>query len=321
MIEPSHPDLIPPAKIAPTREKKESASRDAPVLRIHLERVFHGPLDLLLQLVRDKELEIHEVALAQVCETFCAHVRALECVDVDEAADYLVLAATLLAIKSRSLLPQEELEEEEDPFLPGAELVEQLLVYKELRQVAEVLGERWAARSRLLPAGGHWLGPAESEETEEDEVEWELGEISIWDLLQVFRRLERETGFLRPHRVRHPGKPLAWYVEEVWKGLAPSGELSLREVFRRPGVTRGDAAYYLVALLELARQQAIDLEQVGGGEDIRIRRVSEAAEVHFDQLDQSFDHHPLDPEPEVEELFQGAEQPESDSAEKERIPG
>lgn len=305
MIEPVDPSLIPAARV-PAPEPPPSASPAD--FTVRLERVFHGPLDLLLQLVRDRELEIHVVSLAEVCDAYCRYVRSLEEVDVDEAADYLVVAATLLAIKSRSLLPQEELDEDEDPFDPGEELVQQLLIYKELRQAADRLGAAWRRRARLLPAGGRWLGRYQQEEDEEEQ-EWDLGEVSVWDLLQVFRRLEEETGFLRPHRVRESGRPLSWYVEEVWRRIESGGRLSLLEVFGEGKIDRADAAYYLVALLELARQQAIDLEQTEPFGDVFVSRAAEAGEIRLDELDQCFDHPAGEGEAEVEDLL--AEEPGS----------
>jgi segregation and condensation protein A len=302
LIEPADPDLIPAAK-RPAPAVREDASGESLDFTIHLDRVFQGPLDLLLQLVRDKELEIHVVSLAEVCDAYCQFVRTMERIDVDEAADFLVVAATLLAIKSRSLLPQEELAEDEDPFDPGEELVQQLLVYKELRQAADQLGGAWHQRARLLAAGGRWLGRYRLEEDEEEQ-EWDLGEVSVWDLLQVFRRLERETGFMRPHKVREPGKPLSWYVEEVWSRISTGSRLSLQEVFAEGEVHRGDAAYYLVALLELAKQKAIDLHQEGTFGDILVSRSSPQAEVRLDQLDESFDHHAAEMEEEVGDLLE-----------------
>ena len=301
MIEPADPDLIPAAKI-PASEGAAAAT-ESPDFTVHLDRVFQGPLDLLLQLVRDKELEIHVVSLTEVCDAYCQHVRSIERIDVDEAADFLVVAATLLAIKSRSLLPQEELGEDEDPFDPGEELVQQLLVYKELRQAADSLGAAYRRRARLLPAGGKWLGKYSLDEDEEEQ-EWDLGEVSVWDLLKVFRRLEKETGFMRPHKVREPGKPLSWYVEEVWSRIESGGKLSLHEVFTQEQTFRSDAAYYLVALLELAKQKAIDLEQADSFSDILVSRSSEDAEIHLEELDQEFDHHADEMEQEVGDLLE-----------------
>ena len=305
MIEPADPDLMPPAK-----QPRPAGDGAEPLgeldFTVHLERVFHGPLDLLLQLVREKELEIHVVSLAEVCDAYCRYVRSLEQIEVDEAADYLVVAATLLAIKSRSLLPQEEIEADEDLFDPGEELVQQLLAYKALRQAAEELGDGYRRRARLLPAGGRWLGKVKRAEDEEEE-EWDLGEVSIWDLLKVFQRLEEETGFLRPHRLRKTGKPLSAYVEEVWGRLQSEEEVSLRELLSRDDAVREDAAYYLVALLELAKQQAIDVEQSEPFDDVVVRRSAHHVDVQLDLLDEEFDHHGPEPEQEIEELFEGPE--------------
>ncbi len=275
---------------------------EAQPFTIHLDRVFRGPLDLLLQLVREKELEIHRVSLAEVCEAYCRFVQEMEQVNVDEAADYLVVAATLVAIKSRSLLPREEVEEAEDLFEPGEELIQQLLAYKELREVAEDLAGRWEARSRLLPAGGRWLGRWQREEDEEEE-EWDLGEISVWDLLRIFRRLEAETGFNRPHRVRVERRPLRHYVQEVWQRLLESEVLSLGALLARQDVHREDAANYLVALLELAKQRAVDLEQREPFGDILVRHSGERREVDLEGLDPAFDEHGPAEDEEVEELL------------------
>ncbi len=305
MIEPADPELLPPSRPVP-ESAGEDDERPEIGFTVHLERVFHGPLDLLLQLVREKELEIHVVSLTQVCDAYCRHVRTLQNVDVDEAADYLVIAATLLAIKSRSLLPQEEIEAEEDLFDPGAELVQQLLAYKELRRVTEELTARREVRARLLPAGGRWLGRfAESEDGEAAaaaEQEFDLGDVSVWDLFRVIARLEQETGFLRPHRVRQIGKPLRAYVEELWLRLQEIPDTTWRALLTDLRAHRGDAAYTLVALLELAKQQQVDLNQETPFSDVRVRRVDGAVALALEELDGAFDLPEPGVEVEVEEL-------------------
>ena len=302
MIEPAHSDALPPPSTggAPASSESEAAVGE---FTIRLDRVFQGPLDLLLQLVREKELEIHRVALAEVSEAFCAHVRSLGKVNVDEAADYLVIAATLLSIKSRSLLPSEEIEMEEDPFDPGEELVQQLLAYKELRAVADQLGDRWRQRNRRLPAGGRWLPKMEAPAEGEEEEEWDLGDLSIWDLLKIIARLEEETGFLRPHHIKGGGKPLRYYVQELWEKLQVVAETTLQTLLKEGGPSRGNAAYYLVALLELAKQQQVDLLQAEAFRDIHIHRSSEKIGFDLDAIDDQFDEDPGQLEPEVEELL------------------
>jgi segregation and condensation protein A len=305
MIEPADPELLPPSRLVPESADTDDERHEIG-FTVHLERVFHGPLDLLLQLVREKELEIHVVSLTQVCDAYCRHVRALQCVDVDEAADYLVIAATLLAIKSRSLLPQEEIEAEEDLFDPGAELVQQLLAYKELRRVTEELTARREVRARLLAAGGRWLGHfAESENCEAAaaaEQEFDLGDVSVWDLFRVIARLEQETGFLRPHRVRQIGKPLRAYVEELWLRLQEIPDTTWRALLTDLQAHRGDAAYTLVALLELAKQQQVDLKQETPFSDVSVRRVDGARALALEELDGAFDLPEPGVEDEVEEL-------------------
>ena len=304
MIEPAHSDARPPTS---TGDTPVSSGSEAAVgeFTIRLDRVFQGPLDLLLQLVREKELEIHRVALAEVSEAFCSHIRSLGKVNVDEAADYLVIAATLLSIKSRSLLPSEEIEMEEDPFDPGEELVQQLLAYKELRAVSDQLGDRWRQRNRWLPAAGRWLPKKEAsvEDENEEEEEWDLGDLSIWDLLKIIARLEEETGFLRPHHIKEGGRPLRYYVQELWEKLQVVAETTLQTLMKEGGQSRGNAAYYLVALLELAKQQQVDLLQAEAFEDIHIHRSSERMGFDLDAIDDQFDEDPRQLEPEVEELL------------------
>jgi len=319
MIEPVDPEMLPPSRphaeaegegvpsaTAAAQELAGALEENEHGFSVHLERVFSGPLDLLLQLVRDKEMEIHTVSLAQVCDAYCQFIRELPQIDVDEAADYLVIAATLLAIKSRSLLPQDEIEADEDPFDPGEELVQQLLAYKELRRVADDLRERWDRRGRLYPAAGRWLGlPPEPEvdESAQEDSDWDLGEVSIWDLLRHIGRLEEETGFLRPHQVRPIGKPLRVYVEELWHKLQVVAATSYRELLREQAAERGDAAYFLVALLELAKQQQVDLEQTEPFADVTVRRLQDAGILHLEDVDASFDQQASQVDAEVEELI------------------
>ena len=304
MIQPTDPDLIPPAR-TPAPVEEVGAKRVAPNFTVHLEQVFHGPLDLLLQLVRDSELEIHVVSLADVCDAYCQFVRSMDEVDVDEAADYLVVAATLLAVKSRSLLPQEEIGEEEDPFDPGEELIHQLLMYKELRQAAEELGAGFRRRARLLSAGGRWLGKqTENNGDEVEEEDWDLGDISIWDLLKVFQRLEKETGFMRPHKIMEIGRSLSWYVEEVWSRLEHGASLDLDDVFQAEEINRGDASYYLVALLEMAKQKAIDIHQEHAFGRIIVQRSAAAADIRLEDLDAGFDLNIEELEPELASLLE-----------------
>jgi segregation and condensation protein A len=332
MIEPVHPEELPPSRpvvgakadakppvgiaasadvvgdAGQTAVKEAEAGEvqgdeDSDDFTVHLDRVFRGPLDLLLQLVREKELEIHVISLAKVCDAYCQYIRHLPAVQIDEAADYLVIAATLLAIKSKSLLPTEEVDIDEDPFDPSEELVQQLLAYKELRQASDQLAERWHARQQLLPAGGKWLGKLEVVEDGEEEEEWDVGDLSIWDLLKIINRLEEETGFMKPHSVRPVGRPLRAYVQEVWEKLQFVSNTSLLTLLKDGNHGRSDAAFYFVALLELAKQQQINLKQRDFYDDIHVQRLESTGFFNLDSIDDQFDEDQESSEPEVDELL------------------
>ena len=110
--------------------------------------VFAGPLDLLLYLIRRQELDIYDIPIAQITRQFLEYLALLEALDIEVAADFLVMAATLMEIKSRMLLPRppvlvEEEEEEEDP---RAELVRRLLEYQQFKSAAQSCTGAWMSK-------------------------------------------------------------------------------------------------------------------------------------------------------------------------------
>ena len=170
---------------------------------VRLERVFQGPMDLLLHLVREQEVDIHEVELGTVCDAFLAHVRNLESLDIEVAADFLVMAATLMSIKSRSLLPKEEVDLEAE-LDPRDELIQRLLEYRRFKEAAGQLEDRFAERGQVTRRG---FRPKT-----EDEPTLDLSELSQWDLLSTFSRLMRETLADRALKIESDERPVRWYV-------------------------------------------------------------------------------------------------------------
>ena len=162
---------------------------------VTLERVFQGPMDLLLHLVREQEVEIHEIELSKVISAYLAYLEALRELDIELAGDFLVMASTLMSIKSRSLLPREEIDLAEE-LDPRDELIQRLLEYRRFKETSDTLAAREAERARLHGRGGFDELAAGAEEPTLD-----LGSISRWDLLGAFSRLMRETLADRPHHV------------------------------------------------------------------------------------------------------------------------
>jgi len=116
--------------------------------------VFSGPLDLMLSLIEKKEIDICEVSISEITDDYLEHVSSMEWLDIDQAAEFLVIAATLLYMKVKALLPEQELAEEfgvEEDELPdpGADLVARLIEYRRYRDAARVMRSLEAAASRM----------------------------------------------------------------------------------------------------------------------------------------------------------------------------
>jgi segregation and condensation protein A len=175
---------------------------------LRLEKVFQGPLDLLLHLVREQEVEIHEIEINTVVQRYLEYLKAMRELDIELAGDFLVMAATLMSIKSRSLLPREEIDLEKE-LDPRDELIQRLIEYRRFKEASDQLGQRYALRELSFERGDAGA------EAPADEPVLDLGELSSWDLLAAFSRLMRETLGHRPHRVQREARPLRHYVQAL----------------------------------------------------------------------------------------------------------
>jgi segregation and condensation protein A len=248
----------------------------APIFTVRLERVFQGPMDLLLHLVREQEVDISEVEIARVIAGYLEYLQAMRDLDIEVAGDFLVMAATLMSIKSRSLLPREsvQLEEELDP---KDELIQRLIEYRRFREASDRLGERYELRALQHARGANAYGDGSAE------PELDLGEVSQWDLLAAFSRLLRETLANRPHRVKADTKPLRFYVAGLAHKLREHRTLSLRDVvfMLDDEPTRESLIGSFCALLELCKLGIVRVVQTGPTAEIGIELVA----AHSDDMD------------------------------------
>ena len=150
---------------------------------VQLEQVFQGPLDLLLHLVNEQEVDIHEVEITRILDGYLAYLKALEEIDIEVAGDFLLMAATLMSIKSRSLLPREEIDLEEE-LDPRDELIQRLIEYRHFKEVSRELADKLDERARLFP-----LGDKSGINYDPEAATIDLGELTHWDLLAAFSRL------------------------------------------------------------------------------------------------------------------------------------
>jgi segregation and condensation protein A len=245
-----------------------------PDYTVRLEQVFQGPMDLLLHLVREQEVEIHEIEIARVVDGFLAYLKQMDKLDLELAGDFVVMAATLMAIKSRSLLPADEVDLEDD-LDPRDELIERLIEYRRFREASEALEGRFRRRAAMFPRG--WRDEAR---TGADERELDLGDLDQWDLLATWSRLLRETNADRPHMVIADPHPLRFYVDHLVAEVKLRGALSLADLIESySDVGRKEAIVgSFCALLELVRLQVVQVSQPRTGADIAIELKPEHAQ-------------------------------------------
>ncbi len=261
-VEPAAPVLRgPDAPSAGDGTADGDAPRPLPVEgtgpRIHLDQ-FEGPLDLLLFLIREEEMEITDIPIARITDQYLATVGDLDALDLDKAGEYLVMATTLMRIKAKMLIPRDaDDDEDEDDEDPRAELVRRLLEYREFKRVAEGLGERQDEWRSIFSRAG---SPIPEVEGGDDELE-DLG-VSLVDLFRAFREIVVRAVPETPLHMQTE----EYSVEECIDVIRGAVELKADGVpfgsLFRDLKDRNRVITTFLALLEMIRQREIVARQV-----------------------------------------------------------
>jgi len=225
--------------------------------------LYEGPLDLLLDLIRRQKLDIYDIPIAKVTEQYLSYLHLIEEMNVDVASEFLLIAAQLIYIKSRMLLPPDPdapAEEQEDP---RTELVRRLLEYEKFKNAAQMLYQR------EMIENASWSNPGEIPVDEAD-LEPELN-VTLYDLLLVFRdvikRAEERPSMQVGRDEFSVEQMMAFLFEKI---VSSRRAVSLSEVLPEIISRRGLITAFL-ALLELTRLHAIDLRQEKAFGDITAR--------------------------------------------------
>ncbi len=221
--------------------------------KIDLE-IYNGPLDLLLYLIRREEVDIYDIPIAKITDQYMVYLDKLQRVDIGLAGDFLVMASTLMYIKSRTLLPRTEIvegEEEEDPRL---ELVKQLLEYKRYKETTTAIAKWAEEKSKRYPR------PKEKLVNEEEAEQVHLDEIDVWRIAQLFSNFMKQTLGDVGTTITYDNVPAETYMNMVINRLVNAYTISFNELSFN---TRGEIelAGVFLALLELVRLKKIRLEQ------------------------------------------------------------
>ncbi len=254
---------------------------------------FEGPMDLLLYLIRRVELDITAISIAQITDQFLKHLEHVDSVDVEVAGDFLVVAATLVEIKSRTVSPSEDIHhddpteaESDQPKDPGADLVRQLLAYKRYRDAGTALEElrtEWEQR-RPTRRAAFDRSLANDEPPEVDDVE-------LYDLVQAFQRVLETVRFdrLGDHKVEYDDTPIAEHAADIVDRMQSMGTQRIRFASLFEGHSRAEMIGLFLAMLELVRQHSLEVDQDESDNVIHVRLRSE------DELDDITDGQTLAP--------------------------
>jgi segregation and condensation protein A len=235
------------------QEKTPGAAVVMSDYRVQLD-VYNGPLDLLLYLIRRDEININDIPIARITEQYVAHVDMLKDIDPDLAGEFLIMAATLLEIKTRMLLPKpEQAAEGGDAFDPRNELVRQLLEYKSFKDAAGELRTAAAEQAMRFPRR-----PAEMPEQDSGK---DLEDVQIWDLVEAFNALMKAVGGnLRQTEIIYDDTPVELNVADIVDRLGREGDMTFAQIFA--GRTRRTEMVGLfLALLELIRRLRVRVVQ------------------------------------------------------------
>ena len=251
--------------IAEAPELNDEARRDS--YRVRLE-VFEGPLDLLLYLIKKDEIDIYDIPIAHITEQYLDYLRLMEQLDIAVAGDFLVMASTLIYIKSKMLLPptpkgdgEEDLNED-----PRTELVERLLEYQKFKSAANMLYSRGEIESACYTRGA----------IETDESNPEIS-TTLFDLLRVFREILKRAESAVEIEIQRDEMTIAEKLQQIDALLADGGEINVRALFEMARSKR-ELIITFLAFLELVKAMKISLIQRElFGEIFAQRRVEPAA--------------------------------------------
>jgi segregation and condensation protein A len=234
-------------------------SPDSPDYRVKLE-IFEGPLDLLLHLIRTQEIDIYDIPIARITEQYLEYLGLMKELNVTVAGEFLLMAATLIHIKSRMLLPPDPVAEGEEPSEdPRRELVDRLLEHEQFKRAAGMLHDRQVIEDSV------WVRPS----GEFDDEEREAVSATLFDLVKAFHQIFERYRDQIVLKIERENVTLEEKLAELRSLLAVKREILFSSFLAGP-ISRLNLVMTFFALLEMARLREIRLFQDVMFADIRI---------------------------------------------------
>ena len=241
--------------------------------RIKLD-IYNGPLDLLLYLVYKSEIDIFNIPITLILEQYLQYTELIKALDIEIAGDFLVMAGRMINIKSKLLMPRPQAEPEDEEIIdPRAELVKELIEYKENKERAYALERRQLEREKMYER----MPPAESAAAApEEQAAFFDEDTSVWDLLTAFHKITRDFMPEMPRRIVYDDTPVSAYIERLLGRLqaAPERKLDFSTLF--DGMKeRMQVIGMFLGVLDAVKQGAIRVHQVRDEGGIYIEYVPE----------------------------------------------
>lgn len=213
--------------------------------------IFEGPLDLLLYLIKKDEIDIRDIPIAHITAQYLEHLRLMEELDIAVAGDFLVMAATLIYIKSKLLLPPTPKTAGEDDLTedPRAELVERLLEYQKFKAAAQMLHSRGE-----IEAASYGRGQLDTDRHNPEVA------ATVLDLLRIFQEMLKRQQSQAQMEIERDEMTMAEKLAQISQLLAERGEINVRELFARSRSKR-ELILTFLAFLELVKETKISLVQ------------------------------------------------------------
>ena len=238
---------------------------------------FSGPLDLLLHLINRLEIDIYDIPMAELTSQYIDHIHAMQELELNEASEYLVMAATLLAIKSRMLLPIHEGEEFDDTIAidepdPREELVARLVEYRKFKEAASELQELEKERSLVFTKPPSDLS---SFVPDEQLALFDMN-VNVFDMLSAFQKLMRRKQLKRPLQTRITRQEISvkdQMFAVVNRLKLNGGKVMFSELF--PYNDKATLVLTFLSLLELMKRQVVLVHQENNFEDLSVHLQKE----------------------------------------------
>jgi len=228
---------------------------------------FQGPLDLLLYFIRRDEIDINDIPIAKITAEYLQIVEDMKSMNLSVAGEFILMAATLMRIKSKMLLPRPDLDDLGEPIDPRTELVQQLIEYKKYKDIADNLSEKWEALSYQ-----HERSFTQSIDDIEEEINY-LKEISVFELAKHFKEVMDRAPEINPYEVDLNTLDLSDKKQFILSSFDGRGILSFEHLLKSCK-SKLEVVITFIALLDLVQQFKIAVFQSSLFEDIEIHLLS-----------------------------------------------